>query len=134
MSISFDDQFGLHAAALKMRGERHQLLSENLANADTPGYKARDIDFASALEQAEQGQSSQLQPAATHAQHMGAAPAGGGSPDAFYRVPQSPSLDGNTVESHQEQAAFAENAVQYRAALTFLGGKVSSLVGALRGE
>ena len=60
--------------------------------------------------------------------------ANGSAPDALYRVPNSPSLDGNTVESQVEQAQFAENAVQYRASLDFLGGRIASLVGAIRGE
>lgn len=135
MSLSFDDAVGVHAAALKLRGERHQLLSENLANADTPHYKARDFDFATALEQVQQGHNGQLQLATTNQAHIGNGSGQGASGvDTLYRVPNSPSLDGNTVETYVEQAKFAENAVKYRASLNFLGGKVTSLIGALRGE
>lgn len=135
MSLSFDDAVGVHAAALKLRGERHQLLSENLANADTPHYKARDFDFATALEEAQQGQGGQLPLATTNQSHIGNGGSNSGpQADALYRVPNSPSLDGNTVETQVEQAKFAENAVKYRASLNFLGGKVTSLIGALRGE
>lgn len=133
MSLSLDNVVGVHAAALKLRGERHQVLSENIANADTPNYKARDIDFASALEQA-QGAQQGLQLATTHEAHVAGANASSAGPDVLYRVPHSPSLDGNTVETQAEQAKFAENTVHYRASLDFLGGKFSSLVGALRGE
>ena len=134
MSLSFDNAVGVHPAALKLRGERHQTLSENLANADTPNYKARDMDFASALEQAQRGQGGGLQMAATHANHLPGQSQGPNSAEALYRVPHSPSLDGNTVETQVEQAKFAENTVQYRASLDFLGGRISSLVGAIRGE
>lgn len=134
MSLSFDDAVGVHAAALKLRGERHQMLSENLANADTPHYKARDIDFASALKQAQENQGGGLPLAATNASHLGGQAEGRGGAEALYRVPQSPSLDGNTVETQVEQAKFAENTVRYRASLDFLGGRISSLVGAIRGE
>ncbi|SEP03350.1 flagellar basal body rod protein FlgB [Aquisalimonas asiatica] len=135
MAISFDNAVGPHAAALKLRGERHQLLSENIANADTPNYKARDMDFRTALQQAENGQANSggvMQ--TTHAQHIPSPNGDGTSADALYRVPNSPSLDGNTVESQVEQAQFAENTVKYRASLDFLGGRISNLVGAIRGE
>ena len=135
MSISLDKAFGLQAAALKLRGERHQVLSQNLANADTPHYKARDFDFQAALRAAEGGQSGgQLSIARTHGSHLQQA---GGNPspvELLYRQPFSPSLDGNTVESHVEQARFAENAVEYQASLNFLGDRITGLIGAIRGE
>ena len=134
MPLSFDSTAGLPAAALKVRGERHQLLSENLANSDTPNYKARDMDFQSALREATGGGGGGLGLATTNPAHIQQAGGGEGTTESLYRVPHSPSLDGNTVESHVEQAKFAENTVQYRAALDFLGGRVTSLMGALRGE
>ncbi len=122
--------FALHEQALKLRALRNEVLSSNIANADTPNYKARDIDFAAALRQASASQPAlkatapgHLQPAGTHA--TGA--------DVRYRVPTQPSLDGNTVQSDVEQAAFAENAVQYRASLQFLGGTISRLRYAIKG-
>lgn len=135
MSISLDKTFGMQAAALKLRGERHQVLSQNLANADTPNYKARDFDFQSALRAAENSQSGQrLAMSTTHPGHVQGS-AGDVSPvELQYRQPLSPSLDGNTVESHVEQARFAENAVSYQANLTFLGDRITGLIGAIRGE
>ena len=137
MSISFDNAFGLQAAALKLRDDRHQMLSENLANADTPNYKARDMDFRAAMQAVQDQRQGQLAPVATHGGHI--QPAGGAAEpsthDALgYRVPHSPALDGNTVEGQVEQAKFAENTVHYQAGLNFLGGRITSMIGAIRGE
>lgn len=110
--------FGVHGDALALRSQRLSLLASNIANAATPGYKARDFDFASALAMVRDGRGSES--AATTA--MG------------YRIPQSPSLDGNTVELSTEQTLFAENALQYRATLSFIEGRVSTLKRALKGE
>lgn len=110
--------FGMHAAALQLRNQRMMLLASNIANAATPGYKARDLDFAKALDLAQQG---------------------GGMTGAMegatrYRVPTQSSLDGNTVEMATEQTAFAENALAYRSTLAFLSGRVSTLTRAIKGE
>ena len=111
---SIDSLFGIHASALKLREQRMSMLASNIANAATPGYKARDIDFSSALQMAGDGQ-----------------PA-----DAAirYRVPVQASLDGNTVELTTEQTAFAENALAYRSSLSFLQGRIGNITRALRGE
>lgn len=113
-----DSIFGIHGAALELRSQRMGLLASNIANAGTPGYKARDIDFASAL-QARMGGADTDQAA------NGA---------TLYRVPVMPSLDGNTVEMATEQTAFAENAVAYSATLSFIRGKLDSLTRAMKGE
>jgi flagellar basal-body rod protein FlgB len=106
--------FGIHANALSLRQQRMTMIASNIANAATPNYKARDIDFASAIKDAEAGQ-----------------PFG----DAIkYRIPTQPSLDGNTVELATEQTAFAENALAYRSSLSFLNGRISTISRALRGE
>jgi len=110
--------FGVHGAALQIRGERMGVLTSNIANAATPGYKARDIDFAAAL-QAKLGGASEGRAVETATR---------------YRVPLMSSLDGNTVEMATEQAAFAENAVAYSATLEFLQGRVEKVTRALRGE
>ncbi len=110
-----DRQFGIHAAALQLRSQRMSMLASNIANAATPGYKARDLDFSAALRAAESGQP------------MGAA-------QMRYRVPVQPSLDGNTVELATEQTAFAENALHYRASLSFLTGSIETMTRALKGE
>lgn len=119
--------FGIHGAALEVRSQRMGVIASNIANAATPGYKARDIDFGSALD-------------AKLAQGRGALPAMGGvggdgsEGHILYRAPTLPSLDGNTVELNREQLAFAENALAYSATLSFLQGKVNVLTRALKGE
>ena len=106
--------FGIHATALELRGQRLAMLASNIANAATPNYKARDLDFGAALKAAEEGS----------------------NPDQAirYRVPVQSSLDGNTVELATEQTAFAENALGYRASLSFLQAHVATISRALKGE
>ncbi len=108
--------FGVHGAALEVRGQRMGVLASNIANASTPGFKARDIDFNQALQTAEGQSSTDLSSAVR------------------YRVPNQPSMDGNTVELSQEQTAFAENAVQYQTTLSFLNGRIGQITRALKGE
>ncbi len=121
-----------YEAALKVRAQRNEVLAANIANADTPGYKARDIDFRAALSQAQEGGSLSL--TTTSALHQRSWGQGTGSqPDAMYRVPRQSTLDGNTVETDVEQAQFAENALQYRAALSFVDSQFRSLRYALKG-
>ena len=123
MPVNLDSYLGVHARALQLESRRTELLAANLANADTPGFKARDIDFKQALA------------AASHAGAAGNA-AGNGSLDTVtqFRVPMAPSLDGNTVDVQLEQAAFAENNVRYQATLTLLNGKLRSLMTAITGQ
>jgi flagellar basal-body rod protein FlgB len=113
-----DALFGLSGDALKLRSQRMALLASNIANAATPNYKARDIDFGKALSAAQSGTS--VDTAANQA--------------VGYRVPLEASLDGNTVELSTEQTLFAENAVQYRTTLSFLQGRISTVMTALKGE
>jgi flagellar basal-body rod protein FlgB len=122
--------FALHEQALNFRAQRNEVLSSNIANADTPNYKARDVDFGTALKSA---QSATLNLAKTSALHNSAGNVRAGSPELKYRVPTQPSLDGNTVQADIEQAAYAENALQYRASLTFLNGTIQTLRYALKG-
>lgn len=110
--------FGIHGDALQLRSQRLGLITSNLANAGTPGFKARDIDFSAALK-ASQG---------------GMDPNRAGAAATRYRIPVMPSMDGNTVETAIEQVAFAETAVGYQATLSFIRGRVESLTRALRGE
>lgn len=128
--MSFIDKtIGLHAQSLSVRSQRTQLLAENLANADTPGYKARDIDFRALMSNAQPGP---VRMANTAAGHLAADDAPRFEP--LYRVPLGPSLDGNTVTAHVEQASFAENAVRYQASLMFLNRKLSGLRAAMSQE
>lgn len=110
--------FGIHGAALELRSQRMGLLTSNIANAATPGYKARDIDFAAALSDRVSGASRR-----TAIEH-----------NLRYRIPVMASADGNTVEVANEQLAFAENAVAYSATLSFVQGKVDTIKRALKGE
>ncbi len=107
---------GVHGAALSVRAQRMNVLASNIANASTPGFKARDVDFRSALSAVEQRGSDGFDSA------------------LLYRVPDQPSMDGNTVDLSREQTAFAENAVQYQTTLSFLNGRINQLTRALRGE
>ena len=119
MSVG-ESLFGIHATALQLRSQRMSMLASNIANASTPGYKARDIDFNTALD-------------ARLARERGVISA---NPEAgmVWRRPTMPSLDGNTVELNTEQVAFAENAVAYSATLSFVQGKVNTITRALKGE
>jgi len=129
MAINFDQALGLHPQALAMREKRIELLAANLANADTPGYKARDLDFKSILKQ---NLPETVSMERTQAGHF--APQQLLESRALYRNPSQVSLDGNTVEANVEQAKYAENAVQYQASLQFVSNKFSGLMMALRGQ
>lgn len=126
----FDQAFGIHATALGLRSQRAELLANNLANADTPGYKARDLDFRAILA-GQAGGGERLR--RTHERHLDAAVgAAGGEP--LYRQPLQSSIDGNTVDTQIEQAEFMKNAMAYEASLRFLNGRIGGLMTALRGE
>ncbi len=109
---------------------RNQVLSSNIANADTPNYKARDLDFGTALKGAREDTLSLNRTSDLHKQAWGTTESGART---MYRLPSQPSLDGNTVSMDVEQAAFAENALQYRASLAFLDGYIRTLKFALKG-
>ncbi|MBI2382562.1 MAG: flagellar basal body rod protein FlgB [Gammaproteobacteria bacterium] len=131
---NLDPLFGIHADALKLRSQRMEVLASNLANADTPNFKARELDFKSALEQAASSAGFNLSTARTNPTHVAVAATAGGAPGLVYRIPLQPSTDGNTVEVPQEQAAFAENALQYQASLSFIERRLEGLLLAIRGE
>jgi len=134
MPVNLDSYLGVHAQALQLRSQRTEVLASNLANADTPGYRARDIDFKSALAAAG-GDGTTVHMTATRPGHIGAASVNGTvTPELKYRTPLAPSLDGNTVDVQLEQAAFAENTVRYQATLSFLSGKFRSLMTAITGQ
>ena len=118
MTERLDATLRFHQTALNARAFRHQVIASNIANADTPNYKARDIDFGAALK----------------ASQSGMAPDAAASAATRYRVPVMPSLDGNTVEMATEQVAFAETATGYQATLSFIRGRVDTLTRALKGD
>jgi flagellar basal-body rod protein FlgB len=127
----FQNIFGIHEQALLLHGQRLGVLAENIANSDTPNYKARDIDFSAVLS----GTESQAMPlAATNAAHIALGEAGQGSAELKYRNPYQASLDGNTVEMPVEQAAFAENNVRYQASLGFINSQIAELSLAINGQ
>ncbi len=134
MSLSLDKAMGISPQAVNVRAQRMELLASNIANADTPNYKARDIDFRAVLESAAGGGNS-LPMARSQAAHLDPnAGAMNGQVEALYRTPSQASLDGNTVDPQMERAAFAENAVQYQSSLEFLNRRVSGIREALRGD
>ncbi|MEM8548664.1 MAG: flagellar basal body rod protein FlgB [Pseudomonadota bacterium] len=127
------DPFANHARALALRAERNEVLATNIANADTPGYKARDFDFRAAMAGARTLQSVSLQ--ATHPGHVESSSSVFDTRTSLaYRIPAQPSVDGNTVETDIEQAQYADNAMGYQASLNFINRKISGLRLAIRGS
>lgn len=131
MPLSLDNILDLHAQALQLRSRRAEVLAANLANADTPNYKARDIDFSTLLDSA-QNPESHLK--TTNPQHISLVASDPSKAELLYRQPYQPSLDGNTVETEVEQAQFADNAVQYQAVFTLLNSRIKNVLTAIRGE
>ena len=139
MANQLDATLQFHATALNLRAQRQQVLASNIANADTPGYKARDMDFRSAL----QGAQAQPQPGSSSgtalartinghlAPHTGSAD--GANAPLLYRSAVQPSLDGNSVDMDVERAQFAENAIHYEANLMILNSQLKSLLSAIQG-
>lgn len=157
MADRLDGEFRFHQSALALRAERQQLLASNIANADTPNFKARDVDFRKALTQALAGTSAAVtgdrsQPGAgaqtsapaetllaSHPAHLsagGRAASGGLIAGSMpqYRTPRQDSIDGNTVELDAERAQFADNAVRYEASISAVNGKIKSLLAAITGQ
>jgi flagellar basal-body rod protein FlgB len=120
MGINFKEALGTHADALNLRAERTRILASNIANENTPGFQAQDIDFASSMaqRQAEDGGGLSLL----------------GDNDPLYRVPFHPTADGNTVEIGVEQAAFSQNATDFQTSLTFVNMKLRGLAKAINGQ
>ncbi len=118
MSINFKQAIGVHADALQVRADRTRVLASNIANETTPGFKARDVDFAAALA-SQSGSDGGLD---------------GGSGETMFRVPYHPSQDGNTVEIGVEQAAFSQNASDFQASVTFINLTLKGLAKAINGQ
>ncbi|KAA0072260.1 flagellar basal body rod protein FlgB [Rhodanobacter sp. T12-5] len=135
MNPTTDNLFGIHTRALDLWQRRTEVLANNLANADTPGYLARDIDFRKVLAAAS-GTSDTLPLQASTPGQIGAGQIGSAGPAAeglAYRVPTQPSMDGNTVDAQAEQAAFAANGVHYQASLSFITAQIRMLRTAITG-
>ena len=132
MSLSIDKAFSIHDDAMVLRSRRTSILASNIANADTPNYKAKDMDFKQMMQSVVKKDSGFAMKITNehHLQNHRAL-----QQDAIaYRNPLSPSLDGNTVDMQLEQAKFSENAVQYQTSFTFLNGKIKSLLLAIKGQ
>ena len=135
MSISFDRALGIHEKALGFRAQRAEVLANNIANADTPNFKARDLDFATVLaEQAGKGARGPVELNRTDSRHIAAEGMMNADAGLFYRNPLHASIDQNTVDLQIEQSNYAENSVNFQASFTFLNSKFKGLVSALRGE
>jgi flagellar basal-body rod protein FlgB len=134
MSSSIDRAFAFNEKALALRGYRQQVIASNIANADTPNYKAMDVDFASALRQAKSalGGVGLTKTAAGHMDGKGGGALAGVK--TMYRASVQPSIDGNTVDTNVEQAQFAENALQYMSTLQFINGDLRDTMLALKGN
>lgn len=144
MPLDLNTYLGVEPDALKVYSQRAEVLAANLANADTPGYLARDIDFRAALAAA--GSNGGLGPVTTSAQDVAAGgSSSASSPDSTtsgvstqqflkYRIPLAPALDGNTVDSQMEESQFAQNTVRFQATLTFLNNRFSELTTAITGQ
>ena len=130
-----DDMLNFHTQALRVRDQRQQVLASNIANADTPNYKARDLDFNTALQGALKGAgtASGMQVATTAPGHMQGAPGTGAVSGLLYRTPPQGSVDGNTVDMDAERAAFADNAVHYEFNLTRLSSQIKGLLSVIQG-
>ncbi len=134
MSLSFDRALGIHEKALSFRAERAAVLANNIANADTPNYQARDLDFASVLQAQQSGAEQSVRATRTHERHFEVEGFIDQAAGLRYRTPSQPSIDGNTVETQAEQARYAENALDFQASFTFLNSKFKGLMTALRGD
>lgn len=134
MGISFDKALGIHESAMRLRAQRAGVLASNLANADTPGYKARDINFQQALSARLDNQSADLPMQATRSRHMQFDRPFIGQTETLYRTPLQPSIDGNTVEEQVEHAEFMKNNLEFQATFTFLNSKFKGLTKAIKGE
>lgn len=136
--FDLDKHFAVHGSALRVSALRAEVLARNLANADTPNYKATDVDFQKALSQA-LGETSAGALRTTRPNHMGSAKGAGNTIDGVQvefveRQPLAPSLDGNTVDVSMEQAEFAKNSIRYQASLNFINSQLRGLMTAITGQ
>jgi flagellar basal-body rod protein FlgB len=133
MSISFESALGIHETALRIRGQRAAVLANNLANVDTPNYKARDLDFKQMLNQQTAGVNA-FDVQMTSERHMSGGNFLGEDADLLYRTPQQPSIDGNTVEDQIEHAEYMKNTLAFQASFQFLNARFQGLKTAIRGD
>lgn len=131
MAINFDNALGIHQYSVGVRERRAEVLASNIANADTPGYKAQDLSFEDALASATQGRGFNL--SKTSDRHI--AGFKDFNTDLGYRVPNQPDTgDGNTVDVQTERSNFMENSMEYQASLSFLSSKIQTMRKAIKGQ
>ena len=128
------DALDFHGQALSLRSQRQRVIAGNIANADTPGFVARDFDFAQALREATASQPAGSGLAATRTGHIASGAAGGAEPTLIYATPAQTNLDRNTVDMDRERASFADNTVKYEATLRFINGNVRTMLEAIKGQ
>ncbi len=133
MISKLDDVLSFHQTALNLRAYRQQLLAGNIANADTPNFKARDIDFSGALQGALAGRSGHSGLVRTSPRHLDSGNENPGGAQVLFRTPHQPRLDGNTVDMDVERTQFVDNAIHYEANLTFISGQIKTLLAAIQG-
>jgi len=127
-----DQHFSFNENALRLRAYRSEVLASNLANADTPHFKARDFEFAQVLQQSLQTPNA-FEMSTTHGQHLQTFEIPNPMrPGLMYRMETQPSIDGNTVETDVEMAQFSDNALRYQAELAFINNKIAGLRSALQ--
>jgi len=128
------DTLNFQAEAMSLRSERQRLIASNIANADTPGYVARDMDFAAALREATGQHKSAGRMAATAAGHLQPMAGARAEANLRYASPSQTNLDRNTVDMDRERASFADNSVKYEATLRFINGSVRTMLDAIKGQ
>jgi len=128
------DSLDFHGQALTLRSERQRLLASNIANADTPGYVSRDLNFAQALREATGAGQGASALAASQAGHLAGRTGARAEPNLLYSNASQTNLDGNTVDMDRERANFADNSVKYEATLRFINGNVRTMLDAIKGQ
>ncbi|WP_406705966.1 flagellar basal body rod protein FlgB [Sodalis sp.] len=137
MLDKLDDMMRFQQEALNLRAQRQNIIAANIANADTPGYQARDIDFLAELSKAlTQGRASgeTLSLTTTSSRHIAAVSTTEPATELLYRIPDQPAMDGNTVNMDRERTAFADNSLQYQTGLTLLSGQIKGMNTVLQGQ
>jgi len=132
MISKLDNALNFHQTALNVRAARQEVLSSNIANGDTPNFKARDIDFSSVLSDALSSNTNKTVLTTTSPKHLSSSSENSLASQALYRIPQQPSADGNTVEMDAERTRFADNSIKFDASLTFMSGQIRGLMLAIR--
>lgn len=131
MPINFEAALGIHDQALAIHSRRAEILANNIVNSDTPGFKARDVNFGEILSNQ---MKQRVRLSATNSRHISTSANSLAGESLQYRIPLQPSLDGNTVDLQMEQAEYAKNALRFQSSLTFLNGKFQGLRKAIKGE